>query len=465
MERWLGAALDYIPRWLEFQMRLSAQPGVALAIAHNGRIVLEQAHGHADLQRGRALTPRHRFRVASHSKSFTAAGIMRLRERGKLTLDDAIGRYVDGLHPKIAAATIAQLLSHSAGIVRDGADSGYWQDRRPFRNERELRAELAAAPTIEANTRFKYSNHGYGLAGLAIETITGEAYGPWIRREVIAPAGLEETLPDAPLRRGTPFARGHSGAVLLGHRVVFPGDMSTQALAPATGFVSTAADLARFFAQLVPTARGSLLSAASRREMVRRHWRNPHASVEGYYGLGIISGRLGDWDWFGHAGGFLGYITRSVALPEQALSIAVLTNAVDGWAHPWVDGVMHILRCFAANGAPPRRLKAWGGRWWSAWGASDLVPVAGKIFVATPAFANPFMDASEIVLSGRDSGLIKVAGGYANHGEPVRRRRTKSGRTIEVWLGSSKLLPAAALAEEMRSRYAAPVRRRRNRAG
>src|SRR5579872_6855247 len=127
VDRWLGAALDYIPRWLEFQVRQTELPGCVIAVAQRGRIVLERAFGYADLARGVALTPRHRFRVASHSKTFTAAGIMKLREQGKLTLDDRIGRHVDGLHVGVAKATIAQLLSHSAGITRDGVDSGQWQ--------------------------------------------------------------------------------------------------------------------------------------------------------------------------------------------------------------------------------------------------------------------------------------------------------------------------------------------------
>src|SRR5579883_2934286 len=116
VDRWLGAALDYIPRWLEFQMRQTELPGCVIAVAHRGRIVLEQAFGYADLGRGVALTPRHRFRVASHSKSFTSAGIMRLREQGKLRLDDTAGRFVRDLHPKVACTTVAQLLSHSAGL-------------------------------------------------------------------------------------------------------------------------------------------------------------------------------------------------------------------------------------------------------------------------------------------------------------------------------------------------------------
>ena len=82
MAKWLEAALDYIPSWLEFQWRESRQPGCVIAVAYRGRVVLDRAFGFADCSTGELLTPRHRFRAASHSKSFTAAGIMKLRESG-----------------------------------------------------------------------------------------------------------------------------------------------------------------------------------------------------------------------------------------------------------------------------------------------------------------------------------------------------------------------------------------------
>src|SRR3546814_5742264 len=87
MEDWLNPALDYVPRWLEHQMRVSEQPGCAIAVAHRGKVVLERAFGVADLATREPLTPPHRLRVASHSKTFTAAGILRLREAGRLRLD------------------------------------------------------------------------------------------------------------------------------------------------------------------------------------------------------------------------------------------------------------------------------------------------------------------------------------------------------------------------------------------
>ena len=73
--------------------------------------------------------------------------------------------------------------------------------------------------------------------------------------------------------------------------------------------------------------------------MTRRHWRNLHTSPEQYYGLGTISGTFLGWDWFGHSGGLQGYISRTCVYPSQELAVCVLTNAIDGWAHLWVDGM------------------------------------------------------------------------------------------------------------------------------
>jgi D-alanyl-D-alanine carboxypeptidase len=453
MDDWLKPALDYIPQWLDYQMRESEQPGCVIAVVRKDEVVLEQAFGYADIAGRLPLTPRHRFRVASHSKSFTAAGIMKLREQGKIGLDDRVGQYVEGLHPAIAEATIAQVLSHSAGIFRDGNDSGQWQDRRPFLDAAELRDDLAAAPVIEPNTRFKYSNHGYGLAGLVIEAVTGMAYRSWIKREIIDSARLDETEPDMPVADSVPVARGHSAKLPLGRRMVIPGDNPTNALASATGFVSTARDLGLWFSQLDPAAKDSVLSAASRREMARRQWRYPHTSLERYYGLGTISGKTAEWEWFGHGGAFQGFAGRTMMLPDASLAVSVLTNAVDGLADRWLDGSIQILASFAKNGAPASEVRDWTGRWWTRWVAADLVPMGKKVMVASPTLPNPFTDATEISVSAPDRGRISLASGSAHHGEPVRRVRGRNGKVEELWLGGMRLLPEAVAAAELEQRY------------
>ena len=461
MADWLPYALDYIPRWLDYQQRQSGVPGIAIAVARNGKIVLDAAIGQADAKRGHALTAGHRFRVASHSKSFTAAGIMLLRERGKLALDDAVGRYVPGLHKQVAQASLQQLLSHGAGIVRDGWDSEQWQHRRAFLKAGELRADLARAPILPADERFKYSNHGYGLLGLVIEAVADESYADWIAREVVAACGLSQTLPDMPAQKTKPaflLAAGHSGRWPLGKRVPLPGDVCTHAMAAATGFVSTASDLARFFAQLAPNAKRSLLSPGSRRAMFRRLWVNPNSGFENYYGLGINSGAVrgqsGEWQWFGHGGSFPGYISQSAVLPAQGLSISVLTNAGDGPAGLWLDGAVQVMQAFARHGAPSRRVKDWAARWCSLYGVGDWLPMGNRILIATPAFGNPMLEATQVEITGRDKGRVALSGGFGNHGETVERQRDARGRVASLRNGGMMLYPETRILREMQRKYA-----------
>ena len=468
----LAAALAYIPQWIAHQMRLAGQPGCSFAVAHHGTLVAEFALGHSG--DGHALTPRHRFRVASHSKTFTAAAVLRLRELGRWQLDDAVGRYVPGLHKQVAAATLAQLLSHSAGLVRDGADAAQWSDRAPFLDEAALRADLAGSPAVTPNTRLKYSNHGYGLLGLAIAAVAGEPYTDWVAREIVAASGLNETtpdmapgvlpdvLPDVAIKRAgktPPFAQGHSAAWPLGHRVVIPGDNPTHALAAATGFVSTASDLVKFFSSLVPEAPHSVLSPASRREMLRRQCRDAHSSIERWYGLGTISGPTAgagsDWDSFGHTGGFQGTLSRTVCLPQQGLCLSALSNAADGQAGQWVDGAVQIIRAYLQHGAPTARTAAWAGRWWSLWGAFDLLPMRNRVLVAQPSLANPLLDATQIEPNTRQPGLgrITLASGFASHGESARLELNAAGRATAVWLAATRLQSEPQAAKELAARY------------
>ncbi len=457
MKPWLPAALAYISSWIEFQRRLHDQPGCAIAVMAGEALVLEAAFGCADLATSEPLTPRHGFRIASHSKSFTAAGMMRLVEAGALRLDDPVGTFVTGLHPDIAAVTLAQLLSNSAGLIRDGEDAGQFIDRRPYLDKAELLADLSAAPVLPASQRFKYSNHGFALLGLVIEAVTGQPYRDWIAQNVVAPAGLRETQADIGPWSPRPMAKGHSARMPLGRRVVIPADNPGNAMVAAAGFVATAADVARYFAQLSPQAKTSILSPLSRREMTRRRWPDAQSSLGRHYGLGTISGGSDDWQWFGHSGGFQGFITRTAVLPEQDLTISVLTNAIDGLAHPWLDGVVHILRTFSEQGGPSPATQDWSGRWWTIWGAVDLVPFAAKVACAAPATLSPFLDASEIEIEAPDQGRIAKASGFGSPGEVARLNRNGQGVVESIRLGGARLVSEAALSAEMLERYAAPA--------
>jgi hypothetical protein len=176
-----------------------------------------------------------------------------------------------------------------------------------------------------------------------------------------------------------------------------------------------------------------------------------------------MSGTHAGWDWFGHNGAFQGYISRTCVIPACELSITILTNAADGMAVLWLDGVMHILRAFESRGAPTRRVRDWNGRWWGTFGAVDLVPAGNRVLAATPQLLNPFMDAAEIEVAGGNTGQIVLASGFHSHGQAVRRVRNKRGAVSDIWLAGSNLKRESALAAEIARRYA-PRRRRRPKA-
>ncbi|VIO71542.1 D-alanyl-D-alanine carboxypeptidase [Bradyrhizobium ivorense] len=453
MSDWLSSALDYIPTWIDYQRELFDQPGVSLAIAHKGQVLLEHASGMADLATREPLTSRHRFRVASHSKTFTAAGIMLLRERNKIRLDDRLGEYLANLTPEVSDVTISQLLSHAAGLTRDGPDGGQFSDRRPFLSEAEFRADLSAPQPLAPGVTFKYSNHGFALLGKVIEKVTGEPYGRWIYDHVVVPAGLTETTPDFDQTVCRPFAHGHSTRQPYGRRFVIPGDNVTNDMASATGFTATAGDLARFFGQLSPGAQSSILPAASRREMTRRHWRDAHSQLERYYGLGTISGPPGPWSWVGHAGGFQGTLTRTVVLPEQDIAVSILTNAIDGLANVWFEGVIHILKTIHDLGGPGPEAAQWRGRWWTLWGPLDLVPGKDKALVALPSQLFPFLDATELTPSGIDEAVVTSAQAFGDLGEACRFIRGSTGIIEEIRIGSKHLVSEDTIKSEVQRRY------------
>jgi D-alanyl-D-alanine carboxypeptidase len=455
---WLKAAVAYLPQWLEYQIERYRRLGCAVAIAHGTSLVYEQAFGIADIHSGKPLNPRHRFRAASHSKSFTAAGIMLLRENGKIGLDDSVGCYVSGLHKELAKARISELLSHSAGVIRDGVDSGQWVDAKPFPSREALAAALAVKQPLEPGTQLKYSNFGYALLGRVIEEISGETYCDWITQRVVKAAGLSETVADVVhLSKRAPMAKGHSGEWPLPARVVVAGDNPTHAMAPAAGFVSTAADLVKFYSQLAPEAKKSFLPAASRREMIHRRWHDEHSANPQHYGYGIISGGHGAKAWFGHTGGFQGFVSRTACFPAMGCTISVLCHALDGLPFQWVDGIASVLNVFQRDGAPSKRVADWSGRWSTMWGDTDLVAAGDHAFAVNPAMQVPFDDyPTEFAVGRSDTGTILKTSSFGSPGEPVRRVRDRSGRVVEVWIGGIRLVAPRAVKAEMVYRYGAP---------
>ena len=96
-------------------------PSVSIAVTRGGRVMLERAWGVANITTGRKAEPTTSYNIGSMAKQFTAALVLKLVDRGKLSLTDSIGGYVKGLRPEWNAITIEQLLNHTSGLPRDFA--------------------------------------------------------------------------------------------------------------------------------------------------------------------------------------------------------------------------------------------------------------------------------------------------------------------------------------------------------
>ena len=128
----------------------------------------------------------------------------------------------------------------------------------------------------------------------------------------------------------------------------------------------------------------------------------------------------------------------------------------------WADGAMRILRTFAERGAPKRRVRDWTGRWWSSWGAFDLVPMGNVVLTGNPYALNPFLDASEIEVTGRDTGRVSVATGHGSYAEAVRLTRNRAGKVTEVQFAGGKGRRESVVAAEMERKYGRGKRKARH---
>jgi CubicO group peptidase (beta-lactamase class C family) len=402
----------------------------------DGRTRLSAALGFADEPAGVALTERHLFRIASHSKTFTAVLVLRLVEQGRLRLDDPISAHVPGLAGSaLAAVTVRELLSHGGGVIRDSQDGDFWQLLRPY-PDRDKLLEIAAegsAAVLPRYERFKYSNITYGVLGLAIEQVTGTTYEEAIRQEILDPLSLSDTSPDFVPGRSEDLATGHTALAYAYARTAIE-HVDTAALAPATGFVTTAIELARFYSALLP-GEDRLLDENAQRRLRHREWDVKKA--ESGYGLGVMLDRVGDHELFGHGGGFPGHITRTLACPQRRVVASVLTNAIDGPAEPLAMALFRLMDLAAsATHRPAADGARFAGRFATLWGVEDVALLDGRLFLLNPTGANPADDPVTLEVVD-DTRLKMVSGpGGASLGEFMHYEFAPDGTVSSVRGGS-----------------------------
>jgi CubicO group peptidase (beta-lactamase class C family) len=406
----LADAVGYLERWLDYRQRTLQIPGLVGAFAADGKLLLEKAYGVCDLESGAALTVDTPFPVASHSKTFTTALVLRLVEQDRLGLDDPVGRWLPDAAEGVRSARVGELLSHTAGITRDSRDADFWQLARPFPSGDEVVA--MAESVLGRHARLKYSNVGFGLLGRVIEEACQEPYAAVARRELLDVLRLDATTTD-PAGRACPV--GHSARRGGADRrpLALP---SAAALSPAAGYCSTAADLCAFATALCD-GDSPLLADDSRRAMRHVVW--PGENGDADYCLGLMHTKVGDRHVHGHGGAYPGFITSTRFIAADRVVAVVLANAIDAASQELTSTMLAIADfaqgCAGSAVVPPGLT----GRYSGIWGTQDVVRLGSQLFAFDPELPDPLERRTELSPDGDGGWTVTRSSGYANPGEPV----------------------------------------------
>ncbi len=190
------ALAQRVDRYLQPYLDLAAFSGVVL-LARHGNILLERAYGMANYELGVPIRIGTRFHIASVSKTFTAAAVLQLVERGKISVRDPIAKFVPD-YPRGNEITVHHLLAHASGIPDVNGLPGYDTIARLPHTTASLVALFRDQPLdFVPGSRYSYSNSNYNLLAYIIEHVSGMGYGEFLEQNIFRPAGLTSTAHDS----------------------------------------------------------------------------------------------------------------------------------------------------------------------------------------------------------------------------------------------------------------------------
>lgn len=281
------------------------QPGAIVLATRDGKVVMSEAHGLADVELRTPLRTDMVMKLGSITKQFTAAAILQLAHDKKLALSDPLSKYVDGFPDTI---TIEHLLTHSAGVAEYTPIPEYAAALRQDAKPEEIIALIRARPLeFTPGTQFKYTNSAYFLLGAVIEKASGESYASYLKKAVLDPAGLRHTRLDSLTEIIPNRAKGYQreGDTLRNATVYSP----TRAWSVG-GLLSTVDDLRRWneYAVANPLYQPAFTA----------HQNN--------YGYGWFISDLEGAKVIEHGGDIPGFSAHVLTIPEKKIFVAVLSN-------------------------------------------------------------------------------------------------------------------------------------------
>ncbi|HXW07128.1 MAG TPA: serine hydrolase domain-containing protein [Vicinamibacterales bacterium] len=370
----LSTAYGEIDRLFAEFAKASHVPGAAWGIVVDGELVHAAAAGVRDVSTGAPVDADTVFRIASMTKSFTALAILKLRDEGKLALDDPAERYVPELRDlryptsDSPGITIRHLLTHSAGFPEDNP----WGDQQLSESEAALSAMLREGiPFSNApGVVYEYSNYGFAILGRIVSQVSGQAYDEYISRAILQPLGMRATTLHP--------SRVPADRLAIGYRWEDEGWKPEPALPHGSfgamgGMLTSIRDLGRYVAVMLDAwpprdgAERGPIRRASLREM-QQPWRPAamrvaldrragaaHLTATAYgYGLRVTQ-TCQFRSMVAHTGGLPGYGSIMQWLPDYGVGIIAFGNVTyTGWTRVVGEA---FDRLAATGGLQPRLVR------------------------------------------------------------------------------------------------------------
>jgi CubicO group peptidase (beta-lactamase class C family)/uncharacterized protein YneR len=375
------------------------EPGAALIVRRGGKTLFRKAYGLANLELGVKAEPGMVFRLGSVTKQFTAVSILRLAEEGKLSLQDEIGKYLPDFPTGDHQVTIENLLSHTSGIKSYTNMEEWLQMWRKDMTPQEIIA-MSKGKLFEfaPGERWNYDNTGYVMLGAIIEKTSGQSYEDFVKDHIFSPLGMRHSGYD------------HTERIIPGRAAGYQKDNN--------GFVN-----APYLSMTQPYAAGSLYSSVDdlavwndalfsgkvlKKESLERAF-TPFQLANGEstgYGCGWFIADLRGHRTVEHGGGINGFTTYVLALPDDHVYIALLTNSA----------------------------------------ISNRNPEPRAVRIAELVLGLPLVTLKPMALSGAE--LDSLVGVYANQVEEERYITRKGEKLYSQRAGSAKYLLLAASATE-----------------
>ncbi|MBA3535210.1 MAG: beta-lactamase family protein [Tatlockia sp.] len=291
-------------------------PGIAILIIKNQRIILKKGYGLKNLKDYSPIDSNSNFNLASLSKAFTAAAIALLEEQGLICLEDSIKKFFKAVSPEYEAIKIKHLIYHLSGLPHFAKE--HWDKKKLITNKKIINYLKQHRLETIPGEKFMYNDSGYILLASIIEKVTTISYPQFLKNFIFVPCGMKNTLacPDKTLVPER--ALGYSEWPLFELDDTYPGDL-------VYGDGAIYSSLEDLYAWILAIEQDKLFLPATKQKLFSTGYRNNHQPA--FYGYGwFISEERGAKLCY-HAGEWVGFRHWIANIPSQKLWILVLSNS------------------------------------------------------------------------------------------------------------------------------------------